>query len=71
MWSRRRRRSCRWPICEVAVGRVAEWLQLVALVLLTLAAWDVSRPLGLAVGGVAVLVVGLALDPNVTRKDGD
>lgn len=53
------------------MGRVAEWLQLVALVLLTLAAWDVSRALGLAVGGVAVLVVGLALDPNVTRKDGD
>jgi hypothetical protein len=50
------------------MGRLAEVVQLIALGLLVLAAWDIARPFGLAVAGFGLLLVGLSLDPRIGRK---
>lgn len=50
---------------------VADVLQLLGLMLLVVAGFVLWVPLGWLMAGVAVLLVGLSLDPRVRRVKGD
>jgi hypothetical protein len=50
------------------MNRIADLLQVAALVVLVIAAFDVARPLGLAAVAVTLLIIGIAVDPLLIKR---